>query len=69
MVAPPGLEPRNTEPKSGVLPITLWGYVSLKDTRKERFLRREALEKVRAQFLGDFGLLCKRKMRKRYFLL
>lgn len=26
LVAPPGLEPRNTEPKSGVLPITLWGY-------------------------------------------
>lgn len=25
LVAPPGLEPRNTEPKSGVLPITLWG--------------------------------------------
>ena len=26
VAAPPGLEPGNTEPKSGVLPITLQGY-------------------------------------------
>ena len=29
LAAPPGLEPRNTEPKSGVLPITLWGCLAL----------------------------------------